>query len=101
MLFAYYQKWGIPEPIEGESAATEDIDVVLIPLIVFDENGHRIGYGKGYYDRFLESCRPDTLKVGLSILPPIKEIPEVEAHDIPMDYCILFKAVMKFKESLC
>ena len=67
---------------------TEDIDVVLIPLIVFDENGHRIGYGKGYYDRFLESCRPDTLKVGLSILPPIKEIPEVEAHDIPMDYCI-------------
>ncbi|MEL6559544.1 MAG: 5-formyltetrahydrofolate cyclo-ligase [Bacteroidota bacterium] len=90
-------KWGIPEPVQGVSASSEAIDVVLIPLLVFDESGHRVGYGKGYYDRFLESCRPETIKMGLSLLAPVKEIPEIEPHDVAMDYCITFDGLVKFK----
>lgn len=81
-------KWGIPEPVNGTIASNKSIDVVLIPLLVFDQSGHRVGYGKGYYDRFLESCRLETIKLGLSLLAPIKEIPEIEPHDVPMDYCV-------------
>lgn len=91
-------KWGIPEPVDGELALSESIDVVLIPLIVFDEKGHRIGYGKGYYDRFLENCRSDTLKLGLSLLPAIKEIPEIAPHDVPMDYCISYLGLKGFSD---
>ncbi|MGB3464960.1 MAG: 5-formyltetrahydrofolate cyclo-ligase [Cyclobacteriaceae bacterium] len=81
-------KWGIPEPTGGEEAESEEIDVVLIPLIVFDKSGHRVGYGKGYYDRFLQSCRQDVMKTGLSLLAPIDIIPDTASHDIPMDNCL-------------
>lgn len=88
--------WGIPEPVDGTVAESESIDLVLIPLLVFDESGNRIGYGKGYYDRFLESCRSDTIKLGLSLLPPVKQIPDVEAHDVAMDFCISPERLWEF-----
>ena len=44
----------------------DQIDVVFVPLLIFDKQGHRIGYGKGYYDRFLSKCKKDTIKVGLA-----------------------------------
>ena len=55
-------RWGIPEPETGEGIPKELIDVVFIPMLAFDKLGHRVGYGKGFYDRFLDKCRPDTLK---------------------------------------
>jgi len=81
-------KWGIPEPKSGQIISAEQLDLVLIPLLVFDQSGHRIGYGKGYYDRFLQVCKSNVIKVGLSIMPPIDLIEGIEAHDIPLDYCI-------------
>lgn len=81
-------KWGIPEPKRGQQITVDKIDLVLVPLIVFDRNGHRIGYGKGYYDKFLEACNKDCIKVGLSLAPPLDHIPYVEAFDIGLDYCI-------------
>ncbi|PIB37580.1 5-formyltetrahydrofolate cyclo-ligase [Reichenbachiella sp. 5M10] len=83
-----HNKWGIPEPVHGTVISEQDIDLVLVPLVVFDRQGHRIGYGKGYYDRFLAGCRPDCLKVGLSMSPPLDIIPYVDTYDIPLDYCI-------------
>lgn len=63
-------KWGIPEPDPALSKLIrpEEIDIVLIPLLAFDQSGYRAGYGGGYYDRFLAQCKTETLKVGLSFL---------------------------------
>lgn len=77
--------WGIPEPAYGTLTHPEKIDVVLVPLLVFDKKGRRVGYGKGYYDRFLLTCRKDCLKIGLSFFDPIEEIHEVYDHDVPLD----------------
>lgn len=90
-------KWGIPEPKDGEIIDASTLDLVIIPLIVFDRSGHRVGYGKGYYDKFLSECRPDCIKVGLSLAPPLDEIPFVESHDIPLDYCITPLGTYSFK----
>ena len=59
-------KWNVPEPVDGFEIDANKIDVVFIPLLAFDDQGHRVGYGKGYYDAFLASCKPDVIKVGLS-----------------------------------
>ncbi|MFY0625354.1 MAG: 5-formyltetrahydrofolate cyclo-ligase [Reichenbachiella sp.] len=81
-------KLGILEPENGENVPVNQMDVVLVPLIVFDRKGHRIGYGKGYYDKFMSQCKPTCIKIGLSLLTPLDKIPYMESHDIPLDYCI-------------
>jgi 5-formyltetrahydrofolate cyclo-ligase len=79
---------GIPEPVSGQPYPADQIDLVLVPLLIFDQSGHRIGYGKGYYDRFLATCRIDTLKVGLSIFDPVDDFEEKNDWDIELDYCV-------------
>ena len=91
-------KWGIPEPESGVQVSESQIDLVLIPLLVFDVSGHRVGYGKGYYDLFLSKCRNDCVKVGLSMVPPVELISEVEPTDVKMDYCISPKGLHTFGE---
>jgi 5-formyltetrahydrofolate cyclo-ligase len=80
-------KWGIKEPA-GPLIEEGAIDLVLVPLLCFDERGFRVGYGGGYYDRFLSRCRPDCRKIGLSIFEPIKKIEEVAEHDVALDLFI-------------
>ena len=58
--------YDIPEPIDGLEVPVFKIDVVFVPLLAFDENGNRVGYGKGFYDKFLAECKPEILKIGLS-----------------------------------
>lgn len=80
-------KWGIPEPVTENKVEPKELSLVLVPLIIFDTKGHRIGYGKGFYDRFLKDC-PAALKVGLSLAPPLDYIPYVAPTDVPLDACI-------------
>jgi 5-formyltetrahydrofolate cyclo-ligase len=91
-------KWKILEPAQSSSPNLDSskIDLVLIPLLCFDKKGYRVGYGKGYYDRFLADCRPDVLKVGLSIFEPIDEIQDIDLYDIPLDYCITPNKIWHF-----
>ena len=70
-------KWNIPEPLNGLQVPVEQIEVVFIPLLAFDEKGHRVGYGKGFYDIFLSVCRPDTLKIGLYLFEATPVISDV------------------------
>ena len=88
--------WGIPEPVSGKQVPVDRIDLVLVPLLVFDKSGHRVGYGKGYYDRFLTRCRSDAVKVGLSYFDPIDKISDVAAGDVVLDYCISPSAIYSF-----
>ena len=80
--------WNIPEPENGIAISTEQIEVVFIPLLAFDLRGNRVGYGKGFYDDFLNNCSKDTLKIGLSFFEAEANIADVEPHDIPLDYCV-------------
>lgn len=89
--------WGIPEPVDGIEIPAEKIEVVFVPLLAFDEEGNRIGYGKGFYDRFLSSCTKKVLKIGLSFFEAEKELPNVETHDIPLNYCVTPQKIYKFK----
>ena len=81
-------KWGIEEPQQGVPAELLRIDVVIVPMLICDHSGHRVGYGKGYYDKFLKQVRPDCLKVGLSLFQPIDIIGDLNKQDIPLDQCI-------------
>jgi len=83
-------RYGIEEPNPGTSQPVEieAIDAVLVPLLAFDRQGQRVGYGGGYYDRFLAQCRPDTLKIGLAHFEPIKEIEDVNEWDAKLDLCV-------------
>ncbi|MAN59045.1 MAG: 5-formyltetrahydrofolate cyclo-ligase [Flavobacteriaceae bacterium] len=78
---------GIPEPTGGIEIPARQLDVIFVPLLAFDKNGHRIGYGKGFYDRFLASCSPNAIFVGLSFYEPEPEIP-FSATDIPLHYAV-------------
>lgn len=79
--------WGIPIPEQVEVVSSESIQVVFVPLLAYDTQGNRLGFGKGYYDFFLASLSPSVLKVGLSLFDPEEAIP-VEAHDVPLDFCL-------------
>lgn len=89
-------KWHIDEPTEAELIEIEKIDLVLVPLLAFDEKGFRVGYGKGFYDKFLSECRADVLKIGLSYFAPIAEISDVNKFDVKLDFCITPEKVWKF-----
>ena len=80
-------EWGIPEPQNGLQVDPKQLDVVFIPLLAYDETGNRLGYGKGFYDRFLADCRPNILKIGLSYFDPEKAIPH-NVNDIQLSHCI-------------
>jgi 5-formyltetrahydrofolate cyclo-ligase len=80
--------WGIQEPKLGVITPTEKIDVVIVPLVAFDSTGHRVGYGKGFYDKFLMNCRIDCIKVGLSFFPPVDRITDVHDGDMKLTACI-------------
>ncbi|RWW99671.1 5-formyltetrahydrofolate cyclo-ligase [Flavobacterium cerinum] len=89
--------YGIPEPIDGIEVPSQRIDVVFVPLLAFDENGQRVGYGKGFYDRFLKECKPDVIKIGLSFFEAEEELIEVQDTDVPLDYCVTPTRVYRFK----
>ncbi len=90
-------RYGIPEPAHNNTIASKKLDLVFIPLLSFDYSGNRVGYGAGFYDRFLAECRRDTLKVGLAISGPFEGTIETNKFDIPLDLCITHKQVYDFR----
>jgi 5-formyltetrahydrofolate cyclo-ligase len=82
-------KFGVPEPIHAEPINETLIDLVFVPLLISDKKKFRVGYGKGFYDRFLSKCRKNTLKIGLNFFEPIPEIQDVNEFDIALDLLIV------------
>ncbi len=89
-------EYGIEEPSNGNNFIIENLDLIFIPLLAFDVEGHRVGYGKGYYDRFLKLTNNSTLKIGLSFFDPINKIQDIDDNDVKLDYCVTPKQVHKF-----
>lgn len=90
-------KWQILEPEGNEIVDAEKLDAVLVPLLAFDEFGFRVGYGKGFYDKFLAKCRADCQKIGLSLFPPVEKIDDVEDFDVRLDSCVTPERVWQFQ----
>ncbi len=80
--------WGIREPVGNEIIDPSEIHAVLVPVLCYDRGGNRIGYGKGFYDRFLAKCRPDCRKIGLSFFAPVDKIDDIDEQDVPLDQCL-------------
>lgn len=79
--------YGIPEPVAGIQVPEKSIEVVFLPLLAYDLQGNRIGYGKGFYDRFLSKCAKNTLFVGLSFFEP-ETLITTHSNDVKMHYVI-------------
>ena len=88
--------WNIPEPVDGIEIQVNKIDVVFIPLLAFDKQGNRVGYGKGFYDTFLAECKPETIKIGLSFFDAEEQIKDVFENDVKLDYCVTPKKIYTF-----
>ena len=81
-------EYNIYEPVDGIEVPSVKIEVVFVPLLAFDKKGNRVGYGKGFYDKFLSGCNEDVIKIGLSFFEAEEAIDDISPTDICLDYCI-------------
>lgn len=88
--------WGIPEPESGIKINPKQLDVIFLPLLAVDKFGNRIGYGKGFYDKFLSECHPDVIKIGVSLFEPEETEITSSSHDVALDYCLTPSGSYKF-----
>ena len=86
--------YDITEPINNEEFLGR-IDVIFIPLVAYDLIGNRVGYGKGFYDKFLRNQNNKILRVGLSFFNPEKRI-KIDEHDENLDFCVTPNRIFSF-----
>ena len=89
-------KYNIPEPTTGVVFLEESFDIVFIPLLTIDKRGYRVGYGKGFYDRFLKKCKKECIFIGLYLFDDIEIIDDLNEFDLPLDYCVTPNQIIKF-----
>ncbi len=80
--------YNIPEPINGLEVPVSKIEVVFVPLLAYDKKGNRVGYGKGFYDKFLSQCNDNVIKIGLSFYEPEETIEDVSENDVILNFCV-------------
>lgn len=88
--------WNIPEPIDTEIAEPGLLDLIIIPMLSFDLKGNRVGYGKGYFDRYLKQCREDCIKIGFSYFDPLDSVDDANEFDVPLDLCLTPQRIYVF-----
>lgn len=91
---------GIPEPLPNErrEADLAHVKLVIVPLLAFDQQGNRVGYGKGFYDRFLAERPASCQKIGVSLFDPVTLISDVEPTDIRLDACVTPGGIWHFRK---
>jgi len=89
-------RYNILEPIGGAIVPPERLDIIFVPLVAFDVRGYRVGYGKGYYDRYLARCRPDAIKIGCSFFDAVDYIEDINEFDVPLNFCITPHRIYEF-----
>jgi 5-formyltetrahydrofolate cyclo-ligase len=88
--------YSIAEPVDGTLIEAAEIDIVFTPLLAFDSEGYRVGYGKGFYDRFLKQCRSDVISIGFSYFEAVDKIEDANQFDVPLNYCITPQRLYEF-----
>lgn len=88
---------GIPEPKKGKIIAADRFDIVFVPLLAADKQGNRVGYGKGFYDRFLRKCSPSCQFVGLHYFDLEDKIEDVLPTDIRLNAIVTPEKVIRFE----
>ncbi len=88
--------FNITEPLDGFEVSIDKIEVVFVPLLAYDKLGNRVGYGKGFYDKFLFDCKPETIKIGLSFFEPEILVSDNNDFDVKLDYCVTPKTIFQF-----
>ena len=89
-------KYGIPEPFDGKEVQINDIDIVIVPLLCFNANGHRLGYGGGFYDRFLKQTKSTCINIGVCHFAEPRTIKGIESTDMVMDFLVSPEGIRKF-----
>ena len=89
-------QYDILEPVNAKQCEVENIDIVLLPMLAFDKKGYRVGYGGGFYDRFLAQLPAKTKLIGLSLFEPIDEIKDLDTFDKRMHVCITPTEIYNF-----
>ena len=89
-------KFNIPTPTLIKPIQPNEIDIVIVPLLTFDNNGNRIGYGKGLYDSFLKECRSDCIKIGVSFFKACSENINIDQHDVKLNACVTPNKIYHF-----
>ena len=84
------------EPDSNDIIIPGEIDLVFVPLLAFDTNGFRVGYGKGFYDRWLAECKSSCIKVGFGYFEPIESIDDRNEFDVPLNFCITPYRIYEF-----
>ena len=87
---------GIPEPLFGEVVNITDIDFVIVPLMAFNSEGYRVGYGKGFYDKFLSKCNTNSIFIGVNHFGQSSTINDIDSQDVPLHFVITPEKVYKF-----
>ncbi len=88
--------YGIPEPKKGRVIAADRFDYVFVPLLAVDMEGHRVGYGRGFYDRFLRKCAPGCQFIGLHLFDVEDRIDDVLPTDIRLHACVTPERLIRF-----
>jgi 5-formyltetrahydrofolate cyclo-ligase len=89
---------GIPEPKKGKVIAADRLDYVFVPLLAIDKNGHRVGYGKGFYDRLLKKCSSSCKFIGLNHFEEFETIDDLLATDASLDAIVTPKGINWFEQ---
>lgn len=92
----YLNEFDIPEPRNGKKIPSESFDYVFVPLLTADKKGYRVGYGKGFYDRFLTTCKPNCKFVGLYLFELEDKIEDTESTDIPLNAIVTPEEIIHF-----
>ena len=91
-------KNNIPEPINPMWTNDSDIELVITPLLAFDTMGHRVGFGRGFYDRLFSSLNDEVKRVGVSFFEPCETLEGINNYDIPLTHCVTPQMTYFFKK---
>lgn len=87
---------GIAEPKFGKIINPKKLELVFVPLLVCDKKGYRVGYGKGFYDKFFAKCNSEISKIGFSYFEPLDKIVDTNSFDVPLTCCITPDNIYEF-----
>ena len=88
--------FGVTEPREGTAISADKIDIVFVPLLACDKSGCRVGYGKGFYDKYLAKCHQAIISIGFNYFDPVDNIDDANDFDVPLNYCIMPERIYEF-----